>query len=80
LQGLQTKTATNSQSSSLTAAEAIQAIELIPSLVTPTIHDFWLAGITDAEGCFNCSLLGNSNAYRFRFLLAQKGEVNLTVL
>lgn len=57
-----------------------QAVEYIPSLVTPTIHDYWLAGFTDAEGCFNCSLLGNSNAYRFRFLLAQKGEVNLTVL
>lgn len=69
-----------------------QAVEFIPSLVTPTIHDFWLSGITDAEGCFNCSLLGNSKAYRFRFLLAathathathatqQIGEANLTVL
>jgi hypothetical protein len=54
-----------------------QAVELIPSLVTPTLHDFWLAGFTDAEGCFNCSFLGNSNAYRIRFLLAKKGEVNL---
>ena len=82
MQRLQRKSATSSQSSSLTAAAATQAIELIPSLVTPTIHDFWLAGITDAEGCFNCSFLSNSNAYRFRFLLAtqQKGEVNLTVL
>jgi hypothetical protein len=57
-----------------------QEVVLIPSLVTPTCHDFWLAGFTDAEGCFNCSFLGNSNAYRFRFLLAQIGEVNLTVL
>jgi hypothetical protein len=57
-----------------------QAVEFIPSMITPTIHDYWLAGFTDAEGCFNCSLLGNSNAYRIRFLLAQSGEVNLTVL
>ena len=57
-----------------------QAVEFIPSLVIPTIHDYWLSGITDAEGCFNCSLLGNSKAYRFRFLLAQLGEANLTVL
>ena len=57
-----------------------QAVEFIPSLVIPTILDFWLAGITDAEGCFNCSLLGNSNAYRIRYLLAQLGEVNLSVL
>ena len=48
-----------------------QAVEFIPSLVIPTIHDYWLSGITDAEGCFNCSLLGNSKAYRFRFLLSQ---------
>lgn len=59
---------------------ATQAVELIPSRVTPTIYDFWLAGFTDAEGCFNCSLLGNSYAYRIRFLLAKIGEVNLTVL
>ena len=45
----------------------------IPTLVTPVFNDSWLAGITDAEGCFNCSLLGNSTAYRFRFLLAQLG-------
>ena len=43
---------TSSQSSK--SAAASQAVELIPSLVTPAIHDFWLAGITDAEGCFNC--------------------------
>ena len=54
-----------------------QAVELIPSLVTPTLHDFWLAGFTDAEGCFNCSLLGNSNAYRIRFLLAAAASVLL---
>jgi LAGLIDADG endonuclease len=57
-----------------------QAVEFIPSLITPTFYDSWLSGFTDAEGCFTCSLLGNSNAYRFRFLLAQLGEINLPVL
>jgi len=57
-----------------------QIIEFIPSLVIPTLNDCWLSGITDAEGCFSCSFLGNSNAYRFRFLLAQLGEINLIVL
>lgn len=57
-----------------------QVVEFIPTLVTPTFNDFWLAGVIDAEGCFSCSLLGNSNAYRFRFLLAQLGEINLPVL
>lgn len=57
-----------------------QAVKFISSQPKPSIHDFWLAGFTDAEGCFNCSFLGNSNAYRIRFLLAQLGEFNLTVL
>lgn len=57
-----------------------QGIEYNPSLVVPTLNDCWLSGITDAEGCFSCSFLGNSNAYRFRFLLAQLGEINLFVL
>ena len=57
-----------------------QVVEFIPSLVTPTFNDFWLSGIADAEGCFSVSFLGNSKAYRFRFLLAQLGEINLAVL
>ncbi len=55
-------------------------IHYINRLVVPTDKDYWLAGFTDAEGCFTCSLLGNSKAYRFRFLLAQKGEINMPVL
>jgi cytochrome c oxidase subunit 1 len=54
--------------------------EFIPTLVTPTFNDSWLLGFTDAEGSFNCSLLGNSTAYRFRFMLAQLGEINRPVL
>ena len=55
-------------------------VELIPTLVLPTLYDFWLAGFTDAEGCFTCSFLSNSLAYRFRFIIAQKGILNLAVL
>jgi hypothetical protein len=55
-------------------------VDFISTLVTPTFADFWLSGIIDAEGCFTCSLLGNSTAYRFRFLLAQLGEMNHSVL
>jgi hypothetical protein len=57
-----------------------QVVEFISPLVKPTFNDSWLSGFTDAEGCFNCSLLGNSTAYRFRFLLAQLGKINLPVL
>jgi hypothetical protein len=48
--------------------------------ITPTLNDAWLSGITDAEGCFTCSILSNSNCFRFRYILTQKWEVNSTVL
>ena len=50
--------------------EALRGGEFIPSQVIPTFNDCWLSGITDAEGCFTCSFLSNSNAFRIRFLLA----------
>lgn len=56
------------------------AVAFISTLVTPTLVDYWLCGITDAEGCFTCSLLGNSKAYRFRYMLSQLGGINLPVL
>jgi hypothetical protein len=55
-------------------------VEYNSTLVTPTFNDSWLLGVTDAEGSFNCSFLGNSTAYRFRFMLAQLGEINRPVL
>lgn len=57
-----------------------QSISFITTLVLPTFSDYWLCGITDSEGCFTCSLLSNSNAFRFRFMLAQLGEMNLPIL
>lgn len=58
----------------------VDFVGFIPTLVTPTFYDYWLCGVTDAEGSFNCSLLGNSTAYQFRFMLAQLGEINRPVL
>ena len=37
--------------------------------ILPTLNDHWLAGFTDAEGCFSLSLLSNSLGYRLRFIL-----------
>ena len=48
--------------------------------VKPSLEDAWLSGITDGEGSFTCSILSNSNAFRFRFILTQKWEVNKFVL
>lgn len=55
-------------------------ISLITSQIFPTFNDYWFCGMTDAEGCFTCSLLGNSKAYRFRFILAQLGYSNIPIL
>ena len=57
--------------------------EIIPissRLVLPSLNDSWISGITDAEGSFTCSILSNSNAYRFRYILTQKWDINKTVL
>jgi len=53
----------------------------IYATVLPSLNHHWLSGITDAEGCFSCSMLSNSsNAYRFRYILTQKHEANRKVL
>jgi hypothetical protein len=55
-------------------------INPLHSCILPTLKDGWLSGIVDGEGCFTCSLLSNSTAYRFRFILTQKWEANKPVL
>ena len=52
----------------------------LDTCVTPSLNDGWISGITDGEGCFTCSLLSNSSAYRFRYILTQKWEANKHVL
>jgi hypothetical protein len=48
--------------------------------ILPSIKNTWFLGFVEAEGCFTISLLSNSNAFRTRFMVAQKGDVNLPVL
>lgn len=55
-------------------------VEFISNKVSPKIDNYWLSGFTDAEGCFTCSLLGNSISYRYRYVLAQKGSENKKIL
>lgn len=44
------------------------------------LSNTWLLGFTEAEGCFTISLLNNSLAYRTRFILSQKGDINIPIL
>lgn len=50
------------------------------SSLMPSLDNAWLMGFTEAEGCFTVSLLSNSNAFRTRFILSQKGDMNLPII
>jgi len=58
----------------------LNQITFIPSTILPDLTNSWLAGFTDAYGCFTVSILSNSVAFRFRFILTQKGEINIPIL
>jgi len=45
-----------------------------------SLNDTWLLGFTEAEGCFTISLLSNSKAFRIRYIVSQKGDVNVPLL
>lgn len=57
--------------------------DVIP-YVSSTLHidldNTWFLGFTEAEGCFYISFLSNSTAFRVRFLVAQKNDINLPIL
>lgn len=46
----------------------------------PVIDNTWLLGFVEAEGYFNISLLNNNKGFRTRFIISQKGDINLPVL
>jgi LAGLIDADG DNA endonuclease family protein len=58
----------------------IDQIKPIKSNILPDLSNSWLTGFTDAEGCFTVSFLYNSNAFRLRFLVTQKGDINVPIL
>jgi hypothetical protein len=55
-------------------------IEYISSHLLPSLDNEWITGFTEAEGCFTISLLKNSLAFHTRFILSQKGDINLPIL
>jgi hypothetical protein len=55
-------------------------VPLLKSNILPSVNDSWLSGFTDAEGCFTVSFLSNSNVFRLRYLVSQKGSINLPIL
>jgi hypothetical protein len=55
-------------------------INYINSNLSLSLNNTWLLGFTEAEGCFTISLLQNSNAFRIRYIVSQKGFENLPIL
>lgn len=52
-------------------------IVFINKINNPTLDNTWLAGFTDAEGCFTVSIIKRSETYnqvQVRYILSQKGE------
>jgi hypothetical protein len=52
-------------------------VNFINKINNPTLDNAWLAGFTDAEGCFTSSIIERSETYnqvQVRYILSQKGE------
>lgn len=65
--------------------KAPQSVGSIPiSYITTTkyitLDNPWLLGFTEAEGCFTISFLNNSLAFRTRYIISQKGDINVPIL
>lgn len=45
-----------------------------------SLENTWLLGFVEAEGCFTVSLINNSFSFRTRFIVSQKGDINLPIL
>jgi len=56
----------------------LNSVSVINKSILPTLDDRWLAGFTDGEGCFSCSI--KEKGFSFNYSIAQKGESNLFVL
>ena len=51
------------------------------NVILPSLNNSWLAGFTDGEGCFTCSInRGEKKGYSFNFNISQKGEINVKIL
>ena len=57
----------------------LETIASINSCIKLSLNNSWLAGFTDGEGCFTCSI-GEKKGFSFNYSVAQKGKENIAVL
>nr|AKZ21147.1 LAGLIDADG homing endonuclease [Prasiola crispa] len=57
-----------------------QVIPYVSSTLRIDLDNTWFLGFTEAEGCFSISFLSDSTAFKVRFLVSQKGDINLPIL
>ena len=57
----------------------LETIMFINKNIKVSLNNSWLAGFTDGEGCFTCSI-GEKKGFSFNYNIAQKGKSNVVVL
>jgi len=57
----------------------LDPVELKNRFILPTLNNAWLAGFTDGEGCFTCSI-HDKKGFSFNFNISQKWESNIKIL
>lgn len=57
----------------------LEPVVFINNVILPSLSNSWLAGFTDAEGCFTCSI-GDKKGFSYNYSITQKGESNIFVL
>lgn len=56
----------------------LSTVNIVNKTILPSLNDRWLAGFTDAEGCFSCSI--TKSKFSFNYSVAQKGKENVVIL
>ena len=56
----------------------LDAVNIINKTIYPSLNNRWLAGFTDGEGCFSCSI--SEKKFSLKYSVAQKGEENVVIL
>lgn len=57
----------------------LEPVFAINNFIKPSLNNSWLAGFTDGEGCFTCSI-GDKKGFSFNYSVTQKGETNRVIL